>query len=96
MQRMLKFSSAKIPKLSKANLVSTKVHLLIQHINQLLRQEAFDDSVLGNLIDKETIWCQRIEDMETHPSKVIALCWDVSPYLRFVDTIRQCSVDNRS
>jgi hypothetical protein len=28
----------KIPKLSKANLVNTKVHLLIQHINQLLRQ----------------------------------------------------------
>ena len=42
MQRMLKFGSAKIPKLSKANLVNTEVHLLIQHIHQLLRQEAFD------------------------------------------------------
>ena len=48
MQRML-------PKLFKANLVNTEVHLLIQHIHQLLRQEAFDDSVLGNLIDNETI-----------------------------------------
>ena len=55
MQRMLKFGLAKIPKLSKANLVNTEVHLLIQHIHQLLRQEAFDDSVLGNLIDNETI-----------------------------------------
>ena len=55
MQRMLKFGTAKIPKLSKANLVNTEVHLLIQHIHQLLRQEAFDDSVLGNLIDNETI-----------------------------------------
>jgi hypothetical protein len=55
MQRMLKFGSAKIPKLSKANLVNREVHLLIRHINQLLRQEAFDDSVLGNLIDNETI-----------------------------------------
>ena len=55
MQRMLKFGSAKIPKLSKANLVNTEVHLLIQHIHQLLHQEAFDDSVLGNLIDNETI-----------------------------------------
>jgi len=54
-QRMLKFATAKIPKLSKANLVNTEVHLLIQHIHQLLRQEAFDDSVLGNLIDSETI-----------------------------------------
>ena len=55
MQRMLKFGTAKIPKLSKANLVNTEVHLLIQHIHQLLSQEAFDDSVLGNLIDNETI-----------------------------------------
>ena len=31
--------------------MNTEVHLLIQHIHQLLRQEAFDDSVLGNLID---------------------------------------------
>ena len=29
--------------------------MLIQHIHQLLRQEAFDDSVLGNLIDNETV-----------------------------------------
>ena len=55
MQRMLKFGSAKIPKLSKANLVNMEVHMLIEHIHQLLRQEAFDDSVLGNLIDNETI-----------------------------------------
>ena len=54
-QRMLKFGTAKIPKLSKANLVNTEVHLLIQHIHQLLHQEAFDDSVLGNLIDSETM-----------------------------------------
>ena len=55
MQRMLKFGSAKVPKLSKANLVNTDVHLLIQHIHRLLSQEAFDDSVMGNLIDNETI-----------------------------------------
>ena len=55
MQRMLKFASAKVPKLSKANLVNTEVHLLIQHIHRLLSQEAFDDSVMGNLIDNETI-----------------------------------------
>ena len=55
MQRMLKFGAAKIPKLSKANLVNTEVHMLIEHIHQLLRQEAFDDSVLGNLIDSDTI-----------------------------------------
>ena len=46
MQRMLKFGSTMIPKLSTANLVNTEVHMLIEHIHQLLRQEAFDDSVL--------------------------------------------------
>jgi hypothetical protein len=55
MQRMLKFGSVKVPKLSKANLVNTEVHLLIQYIHRLLSQEAFDDSVMGNLIDNETI-----------------------------------------
>ncbi len=54
-QRMLKFGSAKVPKLSKVNLVNTEVHLLIQYIHRLLSQEAFDDSVMGNLIDNETI-----------------------------------------
>ncbi len=55
MQRMLKFGSTKVPKLSKANLVNKEVHLLIQHIHRLLSQETFDDSVLSNLIDNETI-----------------------------------------
>jgi hypothetical protein len=55
MQRMLKFGSVKVPKLSKANLVNTEVHLLIQYIHRLLSQEAFDDSVMGNFIDNETI-----------------------------------------
>jgi hypothetical protein len=55
MQRMLKFGSVKVSKLSKANLVNTEVHLLIQYIHRLLSQEAFDDSVMGNLIDNETI-----------------------------------------
>jgi hypothetical protein len=36
-------------------LVNTEVHQLIQYIHQLLSHEAFDDSVLGNMIDNETI-----------------------------------------
>jgi hypothetical protein len=46
MQRMLKFGSAKVPKLSKANLVNTEVHLLIQHVHRLLSQEAFDNETI--------------------------------------------------
>ena len=41
--------------LTKTTLVNTEVHLLIQYIHQLLRHEAFDESVLGNMIDTETI-----------------------------------------
>ena len=54
-QRVLKFGTSNVPKLTKTTLVNTEVHHLIQYIHQLLRNEAFDDSVLGNLIDNETI-----------------------------------------
>jgi hypothetical protein len=47
--------TTKIPKLTKTNLVNTEVHLFIQHIYLLLRSEAFDESVLVNMIDPETI-----------------------------------------
>ena len=47
--------STKIPKLTRATLVNTEVHLFIQYIHQLLCHEAFDDSVLGNMIDTETV-----------------------------------------
>jgi hypothetical protein len=33
--------------------VNTEVHLFIQYIQQLLRQEAFDESVMGNMIDTD-------------------------------------------
>ena len=36
--------------------MNTEVHLFIQYIHQLLRHEAFDDSVLGNMIDTEKIF----------------------------------------
>ena len=35
--------------------MNTDVHHFIQYIHQLLHQEAFDDSVLSNLIDSETV-----------------------------------------
>ena len=35
--------------------MNTEVHHFIQYIHQLLHQEAFDDSVLSNLIDSETV-----------------------------------------
>jgi hypothetical protein len=54
-RRTIQFATVKVPKLTKTTLVNTKVHLFIQYIQQLLRQEACDESVMGNMIDTETI-----------------------------------------
>ena len=54
----IQFATMKVPKLTKTTLVNTEVHRFIQYIHQLLRQEAFDESILGNIgnmIDTETI-----------------------------------------
>jgi len=53
--RVLKFGTSKVPRLTRTTLVNTEVHQLIQYIHQLLSHEAFDDSVLGNMIYNETI-----------------------------------------
>jgi len=52
---MLIFGSADPPKLSKNTLESVAVDTLIKYLNQLIRADAFDDSVIINLIDRETI-----------------------------------------
>jgi hypothetical protein len=49
-RRTIQFATVKVPKLTKTTLVNTEVHLFIQYI-----QEAFDESVMGNMIDTETI-----------------------------------------
>jgi hypothetical protein len=54
-RRTIQFATVKVPKLTKTTLVNTEVHLFIQYIQQLLHQEAFDKSVMGNMIDTETI-----------------------------------------
>ena len=58
-QRALKFASSRAPKLTRKTLVNTDVHHFIQYIHQLLHQEAFDYSVLSNLIDSETVLSNR-------------------------------------
>jgi hypothetical protein len=46
-RRTIQFATMKVPKLTKTTLVNTEVNLFIQYIQQLLRQEAFDESVMG-------------------------------------------------
>ncbi len=55
-QHMLKFGSADPPKLTKNTLESVAVDTFIKYyLHQLIRADAFDDSVIINLIDSETI-----------------------------------------
>jgi len=54
-QRMLKFGSADPPKLTKKTLESAAVDTFIKYLYQLIRADAFDDSVIINLINSETI-----------------------------------------
>jgi hypothetical protein len=54
-RRTIQFATVKVPKLTKTTLVNTEVPLFIQYIQQLLRQEAFDESVMSNMIDTEMI-----------------------------------------
>ena len=53
--RMLQFSSRPQPRLSKANFANTDVHSFIEHIHQLIRAEAFDETVMETHIDEESI-----------------------------------------
>jgi hypothetical protein len=76
---MLKFGSADPPKLTKNTLDSMTVHTIIKYIHQLLRTDAFDDSVIINLIDSETVdllnyYFQPKETAREHP---IAHYWTV-------------------
>jgi len=93
MQRMLKFGSAKVPKLSKANLVNTEVHLLIQYIHRLLSKEAFDDSVMGYLIDNETITLlgyvfAPTETASRHPITThCTIDWDVATIIEALEEL---------
>ena len=54
-KRMLKFSSAEPPKLTKNTLESVAVDTFIKYLYPFIRADAHDDSVIINLIDSETI-----------------------------------------
>ena len=52
---MLKFGSANPPKLTKNALESVAVDTFIKYLHQLIQADSFDDSVIINLIDSETV-----------------------------------------
>ena len=52
---MLKFGSADPPKLTKNTLESVAVDTFIKYLHQLIRADAFDDSVIINPIASATV-----------------------------------------
>jgi hypothetical protein len=71
--RVLKFGTSKVPRLTRMTLMNTEVHHLIQYIHQLLSHKAFDDSVLGNMIDMFFVQLRRRPDIINHWT----VDWDV-------------------
>jgi hypothetical protein len=100
-QRVLKFGTNKVPKLTKTTLVKTEIHHLIQYIHQLLRHEAFDDSVLGNLIDNETImlleYCFRpTETASRHPiENHWTVDWDVATIIEALEELYPLQAEHK-
>ena len=84
----------KVPKLT--TLVNTEVHLFIQYI-----QEAFDESVMGNMIDTETISLLQFifyptETRRRHP--IIThwtVDWDVAAIIEALEELYPLQAEHR-
>ena len=55
MARLLRFGTTEAPRLTKENLNSASVATFITYIQNLIRNNAFDDSVMQMLIDRASI-----------------------------------------
>ena len=91
----------KVPKLTKITLVNTEVHLFIQYIHQLLRQEAFDESVMGDMIDTETISLLQFifyptETRRRHPITTHwTVDWDVASIIEALEELYPLQAEHR-
>ena len=91
----------KVPKLTKTTLVNTEVHLFIQYIHQLLRQLAFDESVMGNMIDTETISLLQFifyptETRRRHPiTTQWTVDWDVATIIEALEELYPLQAEHR-
>ena len=100
-RRTIQFASMKVPKLTKTTLVNTEVHLFIQYIHQLLRQEAFDESVMGNMIDTETISLLQFifyptETRRRHPITTHwTVDWDVATIIEALEELYPLQAEHR-
>jgi hypothetical protein len=81
--------------------VNTEVHLFIQYIHQLLRHEAFDDSVLGNIIDTETISLLQFIFYQTERHRRHPICshwtidWDVATIIEALEELYPLQAEHK-
>ena len=100
-RRTLHFGMTKVPKLTRATLVNTEVHLFIQYIHRLLSHEAFDESVMGNMIDTETISLLQFlfyptETHRRHPiSNHWTIDWDVATIIEALEELYPLQAEHK-
>jgi hypothetical protein len=81
--------------------VNTDVHLFIQYIHRLLSHEAFDDSVMGNMIDTETISLLQFifYPTETHMRHPInnhwTIDWDVATIIEALEELYPLQAEHK-
>ena len=84
---MLKFGSADPPKLTKNTLESVAVDTFNKYLHQLLRADAFDDSVIINseAVGLLTYYFQPTETAREHPiTHHWTVDWDVAMIISIV------------
>ena len=92
-QRMLKFGSADRPKLTKNTLESVAVDTFIKYLHQLIRADAFDDSVIINLIDSETIGLLTYCFQPTETARTVD--WDVATIIQALEELYPLQQEHR-
>ena len=100
-QRMLKFGHADPPKLTKNTLESVAVYTFIKYLHQLIRADAFDDSVIINLIDSETIglltyYFNPTQTAREHPiAHHWTVDWDVATVIQALEELYPLQQEHR-
>jgi hypothetical protein len=77
------------------------VHTIIKYLHQLLRADAFDDSVIINLIDSETVdllnyYFQPTETAREHPiAHYWTVDWDVATIIQALEELYPLQQEHR-
>ena len=98
---MLRFGLVEAPKLTKDNLGSEAVNKFIAHIQNLIRANAFDDSVMTHLIDSAAIrllslYFAPTETARLHPiENHWTTDWDVATIIKALEEIYPTRPEDR-